>query len=103
MHLLTGAATGFFHDMAVTEHYYVFLQNPIKIDLWRMLTGYTRGHASLAECLKFDPKQQTKLILVPRPGRGVGSEVGVERENCWCNGWGEYGCIYGEGSYSEPG
>lgn len=45
-------------------------QNPIKLNMWRLLTEYTRGKACIAECLEFDSKLPVKVILIPRPGRG---------------------------------
>ncbi len=73
--------------MAVTERYYVLLQNPITMDFWQLLTSYTRGRTSLAECLKFDGTQKSRIILVPRPDKGAaGSEVGcVGVRLCMCS------------------
>jgi hypothetical protein len=45
-------------------------QNPIKLNMWRLLTEYTMGKACIAECLEFDSKLPVKVILIPRPGRG---------------------------------
>ncbi|CAL8467343.1 g6880 [Coccomyxa elongata] len=65
---LPGAGFGFFHDMLVTEHYYIALENPMRLDLTKMATKYALGSACLAECLKFDPSRRTKIHLIPRPG-----------------------------------
>ena len=55
--------------MLVTEHYYIALENPMRLDLSKMVTQYALGRACLAECLKFDPSKRTKIHLIPRPGR----------------------------------
>jgi carotenoid cleavage dioxygenase-like enzyme len=36
-------AFAFFHDMAVTEHYYVLLQNPTKLNLLKVILEYIPG------------------------------------------------------------
>jgi carotenoid cleavage dioxygenase-like enzyme len=38
---MQGAAFAFFHDMAITEHYYVLFQNPTTLDFMKLLTQYT--------------------------------------------------------------
>ena len=53
----------------MTEHYYIALENPMRLDLTKMATEYALGRACLAECLKFDPSRRTKIHLIPRPGR----------------------------------
>ena len=30
------AAFGFFHDLLVTDRYYLLLENPIRLDLWKV-------------------------------------------------------------------
>ncbi len=35
---VTGAAFGFFHDIAVTDSYYVVIQNPVRMDFVKLLT-----------------------------------------------------------------
>ena len=37
---MQGAAFGFFHDMAITEHYYIVFQNPTRLDAKKLLTEY---------------------------------------------------------------
>ena len=44
---MQGAAFAFFHDMAVTEHYYVLFQNPTVLDFKKLLTEYTLAKVSL--------------------------------------------------------
>ena len=64
-----GAGFGFFHDIAMTENYYIALENPISMDFSTLLLRYMTGRACLAECLKYDPSKRTKIHLIPRPGR----------------------------------
>lgn len=64
-----GAGFGFFHDIAMSENYYIAMENPISMDFSTLLLRYMTGRACLAECLKYDPKKRTKIHLIPRPGR----------------------------------
>jgi all-trans-8'-apo-beta-carotenal 15,15'-oxygenase len=66
---LPGAAFAFLHDFAVTERFYVFLENPVSMSFWDLATGYALGRKCLAECLKFDASRPARVHLVPRPGR----------------------------------
>ena len=76
---LQGAGFGFFHDIAMSENYYIALENPISMDFSTLLLRYMTGRACLAECLKYDPKKRTKIHLIPRPGRsGVFCDSGFE-------------------------
>jgi all-trans-8'-apo-beta-carotenal 15,15'-oxygenase len=65
---LAGAAFGMFHDFLVTENYYILLENPLFINVWRLLTQYTRGNACIAECLDFQPHRPMKVRKQPQPG-----------------------------------
>lgn len=60
---LPRAAFGFFHDMAVTENYYVFVENPTRMDFGKLLTQYTFGQACIAECLQFDKSLGVKVCV----------------------------------------
>ena len=42
-------AFGFFHDLAVTENYYILLQNPTKLNFSKLLFGYVPGVYTLCE------------------------------------------------------
>jgi all-trans-8'-apo-beta-carotenal 15,15'-oxygenase len=59
-HTIPGFA--FIHDFAVTEHYYIFFQNPVNLNPFPFLVGL-RG---AGECLEFQPHQPTKIWLIPR-------------------------------------
>ena len=67
-----GASFGFFHDMLVTPNYYVLVENPIALDLQKLLTRYMFGRACLAECLEFRRDRRTRVHLLRRPGRQGG-------------------------------
>eukprot|EP00890_Picochlorum_soloecismus_P003786 jgi/Picsp_1/4408/NSC_01914-R1_carotenoid oxygenase len=75
--LIKNAAFGFFHDMAVTEMHYIFVENPIRLDLKKFLLEYLFGKACIAECLMFDRSMDTKIHVIPRPGKGNESECKV--------------------------
>jgi hypothetical protein len=64
---MQGATFGFIHDILVTENYYVVLENPISMNVGKLLTKYMLGRACLAECLEFQ-EQPTRIHLIPRPG-----------------------------------
>ncbi|KAL4438663.1 hypothetical protein ABPG77_006267 [Micractinium sp. CCAP 211/92] len=71
---LPGAAFGFFHDFLVTPNYYIFLESPMSLDLWKMATQYMFGKACIAECIVWDEKKKTKVHLIPRPGAAPGAQ-----------------------------
>lgn len=76
---LPGAAFGFFHDFLVTPNYYVFLENPMSLDLWKMATKYMFGKPCIAECIVWDEKKQTRVHLIPRPGSAAAAASTVRR------------------------
>jgi all-trans-8'-apo-beta-carotenal 15,15'-oxygenase len=61
-HTIPGFA--FLHDFALTPHYAIFFQNPVSFNPIPFLLGMKGA----AECLKFNPKQPTRILLVPRDG-----------------------------------
>ena len=78
---LQGATFGFFHDILVTDNYYIALENPISMDFGKLLTKYTFGRACLAECLTFD-NRPTRIHIIPRPGcttSGGGDDLQLRR------------------------
>jgi all-trans-8'-apo-beta-carotenal 15,15'-oxygenase len=66
---MQGGGFGFYHDMLVTENYYIVLENPLSLDFKKLIFGYSIGRACIAECLRFDVRKRTKVHLIPRPGR----------------------------------
>ena len=63
------AAFAFLHDFAMTERSYIFVENPVRMNLGKLLTKYMFGKACIAECLGYDPSRPTKIHVIPRPGR----------------------------------
>jgi all-trans-8'-apo-beta-carotenal 15,15'-oxygenase len=55
----------FLHDMAITPNYCIFLQNPISL----YPLPYILGLKSVGQCLKFNPKLPSKVIIIPRNGK----------------------------------
>jgi hypothetical protein len=60
---LPDAAFGFFHDILVTENYYVILENPTRLNYWKLVTQYVPGKACIAECLYQDQNRPVKVCL----------------------------------------
>ncbi|MBW4526245.1 MAG: carotenoid oxygenase family protein [Phormidium tanganyikae FI6-MK23] len=55
----------FVHDFAITPNYCIFFQNPVKFNPLPFLAGMR----SAGECIKFQPDQPTKVLIIPRdPG-----------------------------------
>lgn len=54
---MPNTAWGFFHDMVVTEDYYLFVENPMDLNLWTF--------AVLAHPLVFAPQPLAWAALVP--------------------------------------
>ncbi|PNH10394.1 Apocarotenoid-15,15'-oxygenase [Tetrabaena socialis] len=71
-HVLPGVDIAIIHDLLVTEHYYVLMVGPIKMQAAKFATQYLFGRCSIAECLVYEPAQRTRIMLFPRPGRPSG-------------------------------
>lgn len=56
----------FIHDFAITENYCIFVQNPVGFNPIPFVAGFKGA----AECIQFNPKQPTKIIVIPRNGNG---------------------------------
>ena len=52
----------FLHDFALTEHYYIFFQNPVTLNPLPFLLGLKGA----GQCLKFNGQQPTQAIVIPR-------------------------------------
>ncbi len=52
------------HDVLVTPNYYIFMQHPFKVEGLPFLLGFK----TIEECLNFNPKHPTKIIVVSRHG-----------------------------------
>ncbi|HIK45665.1 MAG TPA: carotenoid oxygenase family protein [Leptolyngbyaceae cyanobacterium M65_K2018_010] len=64
-HSIPGFA--FLHDFAITPNYAIFFQNPVSF--WPL--PYLVGLKGAAECLRFNPQQPTKILVIPRQGQGA--------------------------------
>ncbi|KAG2446058.1 hypothetical protein HXX76_000660 [Chlamydomonas incerta] len=71
-HALQGVDVALIHDMIVTEHYYVLICGPIALQPAKFAMQYMLGRCSIAECLVFDGKKPTRIMMFPRPGRPSG-------------------------------
>ena len=63
-HSIPGFA--FLHDFAITPNYCIFVQNPVGFNPLPFVFGFKGA----AECIQFDSKQPTKIVLIPRDGEG---------------------------------
>ena len=59
------AGFAFLHDFAITPNYCVFVQNPVSFNPIPFVTGFKGA----AECIQFNPKEPTKIVLIPRNGQ----------------------------------
>uniref|UniRef100_A0A8C4D6Z8 Carotenoid-cleaving dioxygenase, mitochondrial n=1 Tax=Dicentrarchus labrax TaxID=13489 RepID=A0A8C4D6Z8_DICLA len=55
----------YYHSFAMSENYVVFIEQPIKMDLLKIVTCKLRGKA-LSEGIYWDPKQETVFHLVDK-------------------------------------
>jgi len=89
-HSIPGFA--FLHDMAITENYCIFFQNPVIFNPLPFLLGW----CSAGQCIKFNPEAKTQVILIPRNGK---EDVKIlETEPCFvfhhANAWEEENQIF---------
>ena len=63
-HSIPGFA--FLHDFAITPNYCVFVQNPVSFNPMPFVFGLKGA----AECIQFNAKQPTKIVVIPRDGQG---------------------------------
>ncbi len=59
-HSIPGFA--FLHDFAITPNYCVFVQNPVSFNPMPFVFGLKGA----AECIQFNAKQPTKIVVIPR-------------------------------------
>jgi len=52
----------FFHDFVVTENYYIFDAGPLSMDPLPLILG----QQSPAQCIKFDSKSPSTILIIPR-------------------------------------
>jgi len=54
----------FMHDFVITPNYVIFFQNPVGFNPFPFLLGLKGA----GECVQFNPKAQTHIVLIPRHG-----------------------------------
>lgn len=52
----------FIHDFAITPNYCIFFQNPVSFNP----LPFALGLRGAGECIKFQPKQPTRIVVIPR-------------------------------------
>jgi all-trans-8'-apo-beta-carotenal 15,15'-oxygenase len=67
----------FIHDCAITPHYYIFFQNPVSLNPFPFLFGFRTA----GQCLSFNAKQPTKILLIPR-NPALPMQI-IETESCF--------------------
>ncbi|XP_076014027.1 beta,beta-carotene 15,15'-dioxygenase [Genypterus blacodes] len=55
----------YYHSFGMTENYFIFIEQPFKLDILKMATAYMRG-VNWASCLKFVPEENTLIHLIDR-------------------------------------
>ncbi|XP_032359644.1 beta,beta-carotene 15,15'-dioxygenase [Etheostoma spectabile] len=61
----------YYHSFGMTDNYFIFLEQPLKLDILKMATAYMRG-TNWASCMKFCPGENTLIHLIDRK---TGKEV----------------------------
>ncbi|XP_034416642.1 beta,beta-carotene 15,15'-dioxygenase [Cyclopterus lumpus] len=55
----------YYHSFGITDNYFIFIEQPLKLDILKMATAYMRG-VNWASCLKFCPEENTLIHLIDR-------------------------------------
>ncbi|KAM4631221.1 beta,beta-carotene 15,15'-dioxygenase [Polymixia lowei] len=55
----------YYHSFGMTDNYFIFIEQPFKLDILKMATAYMRG-VSWASCLKYCPDENTLIHLIDR-------------------------------------
>ncbi|XP_029979097.1 beta,beta-carotene 15,15'-dioxygenase [Sphaeramia orbicularis] len=55
----------YYHSFGMTENYFIFIEQPFKLDILKMATAYMRG-VNWASCLKFCPDENTLIHVIDR-------------------------------------
>ncbi|KAG7327290.1 hypothetical protein KOW79_008896 [Hemibagrus wyckioides] len=66
-------APSYYHSFGMTENYFIFIEQPLKLDIVKMATAYMRG-VSWASCMKF----QREDVLIHLIDRHTKKEVDVK-------------------------
>jgi carotenoid cleavage dioxygenase-like enzyme len=51
----------YYHSFGMTDNYFIFIEQPFKLDILKMATAYMRG-VNWASCLKFFPEENVRVI-----------------------------------------
>ncbi|KAI7814318.1 beta,beta-carotene 15,15'-dioxygenase [Triplophysa rosa] len=62
------------HSFGMTDNYFIFIEQPLKLDILKMATAYLRK-VSWASCMKFNPEESTLIHLIDRKTK---KEVGTK-------------------------
>mmetsp|Transcript_19749 Transcript_19749/g.62829 ORF Transcript_19749/g.62829 Transcript_19749/m.62829 type:complete len:585 (-) Transcript_19749:135-1889(-) len=76
-----GAA--YFHDLIVTENWYILFDCPIKMDYYKAFIGYAMEQNSLGDTISEDRNRPPTFRLFPRHGDGPMKEVKVKDFHCF--------------------
>ncbi|NER46021.1 MAG: Apocarotenoid-15,15'-oxygenase [Symploca sp. SIO1A3] len=71
-HIVPGFA--FMHDFAITEHYCIFLQNPVSYNPLPFILGLQGA----GQCLKLQLQQSTRIVIIPRDSQSQESVKVIE-------------------------
>ncbi|XP_031706128.1 beta,beta-carotene 15,15'-dioxygenase [Anarrhichthys ocellatus] len=55
----------YYHSFGITDNYFIFIEQPLKLDILKMATAYMRG-VNWASCMKFCPEENTLIHLIDR-------------------------------------
>ncbi|XP_072516214.1 beta,beta-carotene 15,15'-dioxygenase isoform X2 [Salminus brasiliensis] len=55
----------YYHSFGMTENYFIFIEQPLKLDILKMATAYLRG-VNWASCLKYHHEDDTLIHLIDR-------------------------------------
>ncbi|XP_071402888.1 beta,beta-carotene 15,15'-dioxygenase [Centroberyx affinis] len=55
----------YYHSFGMTDNYFIFIEQPFKLDILKMATAYMRG-VNWASCLKYHPEDNTLIHLIDR-------------------------------------
>uniref|UniRef100_A0A8C4Z3V1 Uncharacterized protein n=1 Tax=Gadus morhua TaxID=8049 RepID=A0A8C4Z3V1_GADMO len=64
----------YYHSFGMTDNYFIFIEQPFKLDILKMATAYMRG-VNWASCLKHCPEENTLIHLIDRK---TGKEVATK-------------------------
>ncbi|CAL8311725.1 unnamed protein product [Merluccius merluccius] len=64
----------YYHSFGMSDNYFIFIEQPFKLDIVKMATAYMRG-VNWASCLRHFPEETTLIHLIDR---NTGKEVGTK-------------------------